>query len=140
MSPTFRIVACAALLAAFESHAAVYKCRDANGSLTYQELPCAGADEALKNAIATEFPPPNAIERERTLLREAELYRRLEAQRDRLSAESIARLSRPEPVPIPVEPASAVYWPAWSSAYGVRWPQRPHPRNAMRDWGNGRMR
>ena len=131
----------AALLAAGESHAAVFKCRDTNGSLTYQEFPCAGADEAMKNAIASEFPPPNVMERERTLQREADLYRRLEAERDRLSAETIARLARPDPVPIPVEASGGILWPAWSGAYSAaRWPQRPQPRNAMRDWAHGRLR
>ena len=122
-----------------DASAAVYKCRDAGGALTYQELPCSGADQALKSDIASEYPAPNVVERERLLLREQELYKRLEAQRDRLSAEAVARITRPEPEPIPVSEPS-VYWPAYGGA--LRWPNRPQhqPRNFMRAWSNGQLR
>ncbi|QJR13070.1 hypothetical protein DSM104443_04164 [Usitatibacter rugosus] len=118
--------------------AAVYKCRDSGGSLTYQEFPCPGADQTLKSDIASDYPAPNVVERERLLLREQELYKRLEAQRDRLSAEAVARITRPDPEPVPVSEPS-VYWPAFGGA--LRWPNRPHqPRNAMRAWANGQLR
>lgn len=141
MEPLARIVLAAVLVTATPALAAVHKCRDASGALSYQELPCGESQQPVKADIASEFPPPNLLERERTLQREAELYRRLEAQRDRLSAEAIARITRPEPVPVAVEPAGSVAWPLWPAAYpAARFPHRPQPRNAMRDWANGRLR
>ena len=102
--------------------AAMFKCRGSDGALTYQQLPCTSGEEALPSGLSGEFPPPNVIERERLLLREAELYKRLEAERDRLSAETIARLSRPEPVVIVAEP-TAIAWPArLRSRAGMRQP------------------
>lgn len=120
-----------------DASAAVYKCRDAGGSLSYQEFPCAGAEQTLKSDIASDYPAPNVVERERLLLREQELYKRLEAQRDRLSAEAVARITRPDPEPVPVSDPN-VYWPAWGGA--LRWPNRPQPRNAYRAWSNGQLR
>jgi hypothetical protein len=119
--------------------AAVFKCRDTGGALTYQEIPCGGADQTLKSDIASDYPAPNVVERERLLLREQELYKRLEAQRDRLSAEAVARITRPDPEPVPVA-ESSVYWPAYGGA--LRWPNRPQhqPRNVMRAWSNGQLR
>ena len=136
-----RALARTALAAAVLSAApalAVYKCRAPEGSLTYQELPCAGSEQALEARIPSDFPVPNLAERDRTLQREAALDRRLEAQRDRLTAESIARISRPEPVAAPVEPAAVVWWPAaYPTLRGIH---RPQPRNAMREWSSGRLR
>lgn len=106
--------------------AAVFKCRGGDGTLTYQQLPCASGEEALPPGIGSEFPAPNVIERERLLLREADLYKRLEAERDRLSAEAIARLSRPEPGVLAAEPA-AILWP-------VRARARPWMRPPMHGW------
>jgi hypothetical protein len=111
--------------------ATVFKCRSADGTLTYQQLPCGAGEEALPSGLASEFPAPNVIERERLLLREAELDKRLEAQRDRLSAEAIARLSRPEPIVIPAEPAYALAWPA-------RHASRPFRRAPMHGWASER--
>jgi hypothetical protein len=117
-------------LAAGPAGAAVYKCRGADGTLSYQQIPCAGANEALAE-MPSDFPPRNVIERERLLLREAELDKRLEAQRDRLSAEAIARISRPEPVVIAAEPAYPIAWPA-------RLGPRPLRRAPMHGWASER--
>jgi hypothetical protein len=135
------VVAVAGAFAAPGAFAAIFKCKASDGSLTYQELPCSGAEQGLRSDIASDYPPPNVAERERLLGREAEMYRRLEAQRDRLSAETIARLSRPDPVPVVAEPYGGVIWPAWGAA--SRWPNgshRPHSRHFMRDGSNGRLR
>ncbi len=122
------VAAAAGLAAAPAAFGEVYKCRGADGSLSYQQAPCSPSEQSLASGIASEYPPPNAIERERLLLREAELYRRLEAQRERLSAEAIARINRPEPVLIAAEPAYAVAWPG---RFGPRPYRRPAP---MHGW------
>jgi hypothetical protein len=111
--------------------ATVFKCRSGDGTLTYQQFPCTAGEEALPSGFASEFPAPNVIERERLLLREAELDKRLEAQRDRLSAEAIARISRPEPIVIAPEPAYALAWPA-------RHASRPLRRAPMHGWASER--
>ena len=61
------------------------------GGITYQHGPCAEAQSESRPAIPTEFPPANAVERERLLAREAALDRRLEARRDRELQEHLAR-------------------------------------------------
>ena len=109
----------------------VYKCRGADGSLTYQQTPCSASDQSLASGIASDYPAPNVLERERLLLREAELYKRLEAQRERLSAEAIARITRPEPIVIAAEPAYAIAWPA-------RFGPRAHRRAPMHGWAGER--
>ncbi|QJR16851.1 DUF4124 domain-containing protein [Usitatibacter palustris] len=120
----WRVVATAAgLLACAQAGAEVYKCRANDGSLTYQQSPCGFTDEALRSNIPSDFPPPNVEERNRILEREQQLFQRLEAQRDRLSAESIARISRPDPVIVAPEPPS--YSVAWAG-YGYPRMRRPN--------------
>ena len=116
--------------------ASVNKCVDAAGAVSYQQLPCAASQHGGGTDIPSEFPPPNVAERERLLQREADLYRRLEAQRDRLSAEAIARLQRPEPVTPAVESVSV---PVFIPLRAWRTPHRPQ-RDAFRDWSSGRLR
>ena len=119
---------------------AIHKCRAPDGSLTYQEVPCPGNYEALEARLPTQFPQPDVAESERTLQREAALDRRLEAQRDRLSAEAIARISRVDAAPVPAEPTGTAWWPAWPLVRPAT--HRPHraPRNAMREWSRGQLR
>jgi uncharacterized protein DUF4124 len=131
MKAAWLLVAVAGLAGAGGAEASVYKCRGADGALTYQQLPCATQAETLANDLATEYPAPNVIERERLLLREAEMYKRLEAQRDRLSAEAVARISRPEPIVIATEPAYPIAWPA-------RLAPRPLRRAPMHGWASER--
>jgi hypothetical protein len=133
------LLACAALGLLLPSSAAasVNKCRGADGRLTYQELPCEPAQHAVPADIPASYPAPNVAERSLILRREAELDRRLEAQRDRLSAEAIARISRVDPAPAIAEPAAAVWWPAWSVGHSHR---HRAPRNAMREWSRGQLR
>lgn len=124
------------LAAALPCAASVHKCRAPDGTVTYQQLPCAGPQQQVGSDIPSEFPPPNLAERERILQREAELHRRLEAERDRLSAETVARLSRPEVVLVQAQAAPAIL-PL--NAF-PRWKPRPPSRDAYREWSGGRLR
>ena len=87
-----RIAFLAALaLAALPCAAAgVYRCAAARG-VTYQEVPCPESSIEERANIPTSFPEPNVAERERLLAREAELYKRLEARRDREVQELVLR-------------------------------------------------
>ena len=90
-----------ALAAALE----IFKCTAPTGAVAYQQVPCATTDATRVVGVPTEFSAPDPAERERLFRREAALDQRLEAMRERLAAESIARLSRPEATPAPAEPA-----------------------------------
>jgi hypothetical protein len=125
------VATAASFPAAPAAFAEVYKCRGADGALTYQQAPCSPSDQSLASGIASDYPAPNVLERERLLQREAELYKRLEAQRERLSAEAIARITRPEPVVIAAEPAYPIAWPA-------RFGPRPQRRAPMHGWASER--
>jgi hypothetical protein len=80
------VLAAAALPAAAD----IYRCAAA-GSVTYQELPC--PDKAIEERanVPTNFPEPNVEERNRLMQREADLYKRLEARRDREVQELVLR-------------------------------------------------
>ena len=85
--------------AAFAAHAGIYRCQSPAGT-TYQQVPC--GDEAVGGlaGIASEYPPVNTAERERLFAREAEMYKRLEALRDRQVQEAAIRAaSAPAPQP-----------------------------------------
>ena len=137
-----------ALLAAASGSAlgtsGVYKCIGSDGRISYQEQPCPESRDSQPMSLPSEFPPVNTAARDRLFEREAALDKRLEAERDRLTAESVARISRPDPVFIASEPQSAVFWPG--VGMGGRWPQnqRPQarqlPRNGMRSGGYGTLR
>ena len=118
----------------------IVRCKAPGGGITYQPAPCGEHEAESRPRIATAFPEPNRAESQRIFEREAALDRRLEAQRDRLSAEAIARLSRPDPAPPPPVETYAVVWPAWGIHPAASWPSRPHPRNAMRGGVHGRLR
>ena len=103
----------------------IFRCTAPNGSVTYQQFPCAtpGAVQAVE--IALSFPDPDSAQRDRLCEREAALDKRLEAMRDRLTAESVARISRPEPVVVVQEPTYIVNrWPGRPARSGIR---RSHP-------------
>jgi hypothetical protein len=70
--------------------AEIVRCAGPAG-ITYQHGPCAESQSESRPAIPSEFPPANAVERERLLAREAALDRRLEARRDRELQEHLAR-------------------------------------------------
>ena len=68
----------------------IYRCASPGG-VTYQELPC--PDKAIEQRanVPTDFPAPNIEERNRLFQREADLYKRLEARRDREVQELVLR-------------------------------------------------
>jgi hypothetical protein len=68
----------------------VFRCETSAG-ITYQQLPCPDASVARRADVPTDFPAPNVEERNRLFQREAELYKRLEARRDREVQEAVLR-------------------------------------------------
>jgi hypothetical protein len=79
---------------AFEcAGAEIFRCSTPNGSISYQEIPCAPNSDAGKVDVPSIFPDIDIAARERLLQREAALDHRLEAQRERLSREEMARIS-----------------------------------------------
>ena len=98
------VLAALAAMAATCASAGIFRCKDARGGVTYQEIPCVSADERPTD-IPTAFPEVNYAERDRLLRREAELdarlLRRAEidaqvqiAREDRLAREREAELMR----------------------------------------------
>ena len=122
---TLAVAASTALLAA----PTVFKCTAGDGGVTYQQLPCPDASLSHALEVPAEYPPVDTAGRALLMEREAALDRRLEAQRDRLSAEAIAKISRPEPVFVASDPAYAIAGPAWLAR--PFYPRRPMP---MRAW------
>jgi len=92
MSLRKSLLAVSALLSlgALPAAADVYRCSHAKG-VTYQEIPCPDSSVGERANIPTIFPEPNVAERERLLEREAALYKRLEARRDREVQEAVLR-------------------------------------------------
>ena len=129
------VAAALLLTAAAPALATVHKCRAADGKLTYQQMPCAVSEQGIASDLPSEYPPPDLRERERILQREADLMRSLESHRDRLAAEAIARLQRPELAPAALE---AVAIPVFVPLRAPR--PRSLPRNAYREWSSGRLR
>jgi hypothetical protein len=88
-------LACGLAALAPAVHAEVFRCTSAAGAVTYQEIPCAG-DQAVRIVdVPASFPAADAAGRDRLFQREAALDRRLEAERERLTRETIARISQP---------------------------------------------
>ncbi|MDQ3028265.1 MAG: hypothetical protein M3R58_17410 [Pseudomonadota bacterium] len=85
-----------AALPAAASASDIVRCIAAGGGITYQQAPCPEASSERFLAIATEYPAPNLAERDRLLQREAALYRRLEARREREAQEAVLREERQE--------------------------------------------
>ena len=112
-------LACAATALAAAAHADVFRCTSPVGAVTYQEIPCAANQAARIVDVPETYPAANVAERDRLFQREAALDRRLEAERERLSRETIARISQPGPAEAqPPEPQVALFVPA----------QARHPR------------
>ncbi|HZZ93514.1 MAG TPA: DUF4124 domain-containing protein [Usitatibacter sp.] len=92
-----RALACIAALAlcaaSATAGAAVFRCTDAAGRITYQDSACDGNASTHPTNIPTDYPPPNEAERARILQREADLERRLEARREREAREESVRLA-----------------------------------------------
>jgi hypothetical protein len=123
-----RFIACAFFaFAAVDAAAAMYRCVTPGGGVSYQELPCAREDAGGPVNVPSEFPEINAEGRARLLQREADMYRRLEAERERLSREEMTRISARAQVaaaqasaPVAADPP-IYYAPAWPMAF-----PRPH--------------
>ena len=99
--------------------AEIFRCRSPDGAVSYQQLPCEEGSVGGASPIATDYPPVNTAERDRLFEREAAMYKRLEARRDReLQEAAIRAASAPAAAPAPSEP---VYVPVWFV------PRRAHP-------------
>lgn len=94
--PLFLLIAAASLAVPARAAAEIIRCVDAGGAVTYQQVDCPESSKPERTAIPTEFPAPNTVERERLFEREAALYKRLEARRDRELQESQMREARAE--------------------------------------------
>ena len=102
----------------------IIRCVSSSGAVTYQQVPCPEAAREQATGIANDYPPVNLAERERIFAREAEMYRRLEAERERLSREASLREVRAEAQARAREAeAAAAAIPA--EPYYVAWPARP---------------
>ncbi len=111
--------ACAAALDA--TAAEIFRCSHANGRVEYQELPCAPESHAASLRVPSVYPEVNAASREELLRREAALDQRLEASRERLSREEMARIA----ARAQLAAAQAASAPAIEPVYVVAWPARP---------------
>lgn len=114
-SPLAPIV-CAALLlgaAVTPARAAIYRCTSPDGSVTYQQLPCAAHEQARALDVPETYPAADSTERERLFAREAALDRRLEAERERESREAMARAA--------AEAAAAAAQPAPAAEPQLSW-------------------
>ena len=128
---TLAMLACAAALPAAAA-GDIVRCVAAGGGITYQQTPCPDATLSEPARIATEYPQVNQAERERLFQREAAMYQRLEAQRDRQVTEAALRnaaeerrLER-EAAARAAAQATQVYWPAYAVARPGR--ARGYPR------------
>jgi hypothetical protein len=83
------LIAGSALPAAAASE--IYRCAEKSGGVSYQQMPCSEATVGERANVPTEFPEPNLAERDRLFAREADLYKRLEARRDREVQEAVLR-------------------------------------------------
>lgn len=123
-----RVLAAIVLVVPLSAGAEIVRCVEA-GTVTYQDSPCTGSSTRQPANIPSEYPAPNLAERNRLLDREAAMYRRLEARRDRelqehlartalqqreAEVEMMARIAASEP---PVYGIAYPYWqPAFSSS------------------------
>jgi hypothetical protein len=125
-----------AALAAAPAFAAddIYRCVGADGAVAYQQMPCEAAGGVAR--VPTSFPPVNAAERDRLFEREAAMYQRLEAQRERQLAETLERNSRQgaiekariEAAAAAEAPLYVVGYPRYGRGwYGNRVPPRVNP-------------
>ena len=99
----------------------IVRCVAANGAVTYQMIACPESSREQVAGIASEYPPPNLAERERLFANEREMYKRLEAQRDRDTALEMARQARAASESRAREAEAATE----GEPYYVAWPARP---------------
>jgi len=99
----------------------IIRCVSANGAVTYQAIACPDAAREQVTNISNDYPPINMAERERLLANEREMYKRLEAQRDRDTALEMARQARAASESRAREAEAATE----GEPYYVAWPARP---------------
>ena len=95
MNRVLGIFAACALAAVGSARAEIFRCTATDGAVTYQEIPCPASERGSVLEVPASFPPVDTASRDRLFAREASLDQRLEAERDRESRETIARLSQP---------------------------------------------
>ena len=125
---TFAFIAMTTLGTGAEA-GSIYRCVD-RGVVTYQELPCpAPLGESVVD-IPAAFPPVNAIERERLLMREAALDARMLKRAELESAERLAHAAlRARELELQAERERARQSePAYPVAIVIPG-RRPHPRS-----------
>ena len=101
----------------------IIRCVSANGAVTYQAIACPDAAREQVTNISNDYPPINMAERERLLANERDLYKRLEAQRDRDTALELARQARAASEARAREAEAAAA--ADAEPYYLAWPARP---------------
>jgi hypothetical protein len=111
------------------AHAEIFRCTASAGRVTYQEIPCASAEQSRTMDIPAAFPEVNNAERNRLLQREAALDARL-IERSRIeSAERIARAelaAREREAEAAREAAAAAAAQTYAPAFGY-WPVYRQP-------------
>jgi hypothetical protein len=102
------IAACTALPAS----AAIFRCTAADGSVSYQEFECPASDHTRTLDVPTQYPTVDSTRRAELFAREAELDKRLEAQRERDSREAATHaLEAPaQPIPAADDEGYPLYW------------------------------
>ena len=128
---------------ALPAQAEIFRCTAAGGAVTYQEIPCGGADKIRTMDIPAVFPEVNSAERERLLQREAALEVRM-LERERI--ESNERIARNELAVREREARAARDAAAaaqgYSGVYGGLWPvyRQPFVRHqGARSYGSQRF-
>jgi hypothetical protein len=117
---------------ALPAQAEIFRCTAAGGAITYQEIPCGGADKSRTMDIPAVYPEVNNAERSRLLQREAALEARM-LERERIeSAERIARSElavRERELQAARDAAAAAQ--GYSAVYGGFWPiyRQPYVRH-----------
>ena len=130
--PVLALALAGALVPALAA-AEIFRCQGPGSAVSYQQMPCEDSALGGPAGIASEYPAPNLRERERIFEQEAAMYKRLEAERDRLTHLAAVRAAS-APAAAPEAPAEPVYYPVYAvglpalPAYRVnRW---PHTRGA----------
>ncbi|HXZ48576.1 MAG TPA: DUF4124 domain-containing protein [Usitatibacter sp.] len=119
------LAACCLAAGAGPASAEVFRCTAPDGSVSYQQLPCPAKESSRALDIPSSFPAPDVQERARLFEREAALDRRLEAWRERVSREEIARAMQPPAPPAAQPEESPLLWGLPFPIYGRPGPPRP---------------
>lgn len=108
----------------------IVRCVAPDGSVTYQQTACPESSRQQVAGIASEYPPVNLDERERVLAAEQQMYKRLEAQRDRDTRLVMAREARAagDARAREAQAAAAAAEPQYMLALPVRIVRPHHPR------------